>query len=966
MDPDALVEHLLGQPSAVEERAASLPDAAAAAVVEHLKQEADRHWWINANHSLQLAEIIVRLGQARRHPHHTALGLMARGDALKFLGRTEEAWQTLEEAGALFRSAGDEIGWARTRIGRLVICVDLQRVAEALADGQQARAIFTRYHDQEKLLRLDLNTAIVHNLLGDQAQALALYETALATAAALGATGTPYLGALYTNIGNVHDLLGNFREALAYHERARASFAERGEIRGVALAEYNSAHIAMAQGYYVRALQLLHGAHTHYTAASLLLDATNVSRDMVECYLLLNRYAEARDLARQTLATYEMIGAAYQQAVTWLHLATAEAELGQLAAAQTALTQAEAIFETLGANGRVATVRFRRGRVALQQGCYDVAHAEAVAARETFAAYNQQVDCAWAMLLQAQACRGLGHSAAALPAARAALHTAQHCYVPALRYAAHLLLGRLAEASGSRTRARRHYHAAMAALDRVQRGLTITLRPGFLEDKGEALHALLGQQINAGDATGAFETLERAKSQVLLGYLANRERLRWQVQDEQARRLVAELERLREEHHRLYQLAHGTTGRHRSQPAAGSEVQARAELRQRERRMRSITERLYLRNGDGHSLLHSARFSARDVQRQLGSGTLLVEFYNDGTRLWAFTIDHQSLEAHPLPIAARDLDGLLRQLQMNIDAALSVDRAGSQIQGLANLAGRILQRLHAALLGSLSARLERRSRLVIVPYGSLHYLPFHLLHDGSAHLIERCEVVVLPTAALITRQTPRRMATARVLAHSWDGTLPETLVEAQMVHELFGGELLTEELAVRAVLDSAPAQILHIAAHGEQRPDQPDLSYIQLADGQLYTDDLLQHDLSYELVTLSGCETGRSHVAPGDELIGLGRGFLYAGAGSLITSLWQVPDEAARRLMAPVYRELKSGVGKAAALRAAQLSVLHEAPGLHPAFWGAFQLIGDAGPLSMSLDHTPTRENQNVKAQAAI
>jgi CHAT domain-containing protein len=144
-----------------------------------------------------------------------------------------------------------------------------------------------------------------------------------------------------------------------------------------------------------------------------------------------------------------------------------------------------------------------------------------------------------------------------------------------------------------------------------------------------------------------------------------------------------------------------------------------------------------------------------------------------------------------------------------------------------------------------------------------------------------------------------------------------------------------------------PTQILHVCAHGQYRLDQPDLSYIQLSDGQLYADDLLQQDLSYELVTLSACETGRANVAGGEELIGLGRGFLYAGAGALVLSLWPVPDEITVRWMEIMYQALKEGSSKAAALRSAQMTILDEDPKLHPAFWGAFQLVGNPSPLSI-------------------
>lgn len=167
-----------------------------------------------------------------------------------------------------------------------------------------------------------------------------------------------------------------------------------------------------------------------------------------------------------------------------------------------------------------------------------------------------------------------------------------------------------------------------------------------------------------------------------------------------------------------------------------------------------------------------------------------------------------------------------------------------------------------------------------------------------------------------------------------------------MVHRFFGGMIYADETAERRVLKASPTQILHFATHGQHRLDQPDLSYLQLADGQLYTDDLLQEDLSYELVTLSACETGRANVLASDELIGLGRGFLYAGAGALLVSLWRVADDSTMGFMERMYGALRSGASKAAAIRDAQKSILAENRQTHPAYWGAFQLIGDASPLS--------------------
>jgi CHAT domain-containing protein len=127
--------------------------------------------------------------------------------------------------------------------------------------------------------------------------------------------------------------------------------------------------------------------------------------------------------------------------------------------------------------------------------------------------------------------------------------------------------------------------------------------------------------------------------------------------------------------------------------------------------------------------------------------------------------------------------------------------------------------------------------------------------------------------------------------------------------------------------------------------DYPDLSFIELADGQLYTDDLLQQNMQYELVVLSACETGRTQIAPGDERIGLGRGFLYVGAATLVASLWRTEDQFTKHLMECFYDKLLAGMSKSSALQYAQITVLSEQSDLHPAYWGAFQLIGDSSPL---------------------
>jgi len=942
---EALIEQLLQSRSPLDVLTEPLSPEVAAIVVEHLKQAADQHWTINANRSLEIAEIIVQIGRMRDDLRQVALGIMARGNALAVLGHTHDAWNALDQAGSLFQQAHDDVGWARTRIGMVGICIDLKRVEQALADAARARQILSQRHEYEKLLRLDVNEAILYHNLGDHHKALTLYNSALGIAANLGEMGQGELGPLYINAGVAYEFLGELRQAAAHYEQARHIFAARNEISGVAVAEMNIAYLAQAQGQYRQALNLLHHAFTLLETEQLAFHAAQVKRTMIECHLLLNRHQDARELCLEVIPRFRELGAAREEALTHLLLATAEAQLNNLAAAQTALDAADTIFGSLGAETRVAAIRLRRSRIALEQGDSARAKREALAAAACFEGSGQSIDHARATLLLGQAAFAEGNLSSAAEASTVALRIAQRSNVPPLRYAAHLLLGHIAEDQGALVRAARHYYAALTTVERVQRRLTITLRPGFLEDKADAQRALIALHLRTGSVERAFETLERAKSHVLLNYLSNREQLHWSRDDQQSSLLIEELARLRKEHQWFYHLAHEAPEGEQRETKVAPE-QARTEVAWRERRMRAISEQLYLRSKDGGVDRRAQTPTLRDIQNKLTEQSILIEYYNDGHRLWAFTVEAQRVQVHALEITVQELDRLLANLRLNIAAALQTAPRSPAVRALTIVGQRIFQKLYDGLLRPLGVDGQRYRRLMIVPYGALHYLPFHLLHSGTRYLIDESEVVVLPTAGLALQRSPVRKAGARVLAHSWNERLPQTQAEAQLVQHLFGGEIYAEQDATRSVLQAQPTQILHIAAHGEHRLDQPDLSYIQLADGQTYTDDLLQYDLSYELVTLSACETGRANVAAGDELIGLGRGFLYAGAGALIASMWRVADDTTVVLMEHVYRALHNGASKAAALREAQQMLLEQQ--LHPAFWGAFQCVGNAEPLSTS------------------
>ena len=108
------------------------------------------------------------------------------------------------------------------------------------------------------------------------------------------------------------------------------------------------------------------------------------------------------------------------------------------------------------------------------------------------------------------------------------------------------------------------------------------------------------------------------------------------------------------------------------------------------------------------------------------------------------------------------------------------------------------------------------------------------------------------------------------------------------------------------------------------------------------------------LVVLSGCESLLGRRSRGDDIVGLNRAFIYAGASSVIASLWSVDDEATQELMTAFYRYLKQGLTKAASLRAAQKDLRVKYP--NPYYWAAFVLTGDPG----------TRDNSGLAANSGF
>jgi len=253
-----------------------------------------------------------------------------------------------------------------------------------------------------------------------------------------------------------------------------------------------------------------------------------------------------------------------------------------------------------------------------------------------------------------------------------------------------------------------------------------------------------------------------------------------------------------------------------------------------------------------------------------------------------------------------------------------------------------LKNLYQELLAPVRQWLNAR-HLVFVPHGVLHYLPFHALHDGESFLIDRYEISYAPSATVYAACQDKQVNQngGALLLGIPDAQAPLIKNEIESLGSILpNAKLFLGENATEAVLRShgKESRVVHIATHGYFRQDNPMFSSIRLGDAHLSLYDLAHFRMPAELVVLSGCATGLNVVTPGDELMGLVRGLLQAGAQSLILSLWDVHDESTRDFMIGFYTRWQQGLSKTKALQAAMLELRERHP--HPFHWAPFSLIG--------------------------
>lgn len=795
----------------------------------------------------------------------------------------------IERARDLFGRAELPVAQARTDLGRINVLNELGMHREAVAVGQALIAHLSDLDQSDEEVQWTIagaaeNTGASFGWLGRHAAALKLYDQA---------------GAVYVRIGDATDRarvsanrgvelleLGRHGEALDLLTEAGAAFESEGDGPESARCLAYAAKAHAQAGRYGDSVDALAKADAKLGPLEQSQDHLRMSLVWAEVYAVLNLTDEALDRCNALIPRFDESGMTRDAGLAELVKATVLAGSDAVAEAIEAGTAAERRFEAASLPAMTARCHLLRSELV------DPDQAKLLAER------------AFSVLLEA------GHAAEAAEAAlrcaeltppleastdasdnevdhlqQAADLIADHD-LDALGWRVDFIRGRRAEAAGTERLATVHYQRALDALRILRSSIgPDTLRVPFMGRRRKVQEALVFLQLRLGDVDAAAEVTEAERAETLVGRL--------------------------------------TSGDTDTDPAAKPGDPGKAEP------VADVT--MTYQTLDGEIVCFVRRHDNRRTDRSRTE---------DSARPGNHVDDHDEIHLVRTKMTVSETSVLLRKLDAQW-RRFEDPRLNAHQETLRQSTERLLQALYLGLFEPAEIHLEHEDTILVVPAGILANVPFHALHDGLAHLIDRYRFSVTPSASVAER--PAERVTARpktVVVGVADLAAPHITAEAEQVAELTDGTLLLDEQAtVEAVREQAEqADVLHLACHGLFRPDNPWFSALRLADGWVRALDIERWDLRGTLVVLAACRSGQqSGMGGGDELLGIPRACLAAGASAVVVNLWPVDDRESVGLMTAFHQRIRIE-SPVAALRTAQRAALTRTP--HPYHWAPTILYG--------------------------
>ena len=877
-------------------------------------------------------------------PSATAQSARARGHVLYLTGKYQQAIGEYEKALAIFEQMGREVDYARTISGALHSLIYDGQYQRAFRLGEQARSIFHAHKDRLRLARLNSNIANIYYRQDRFQDAVDLYESSYNE---FLQCGEPLdIAAVLRNLAVCYISLNDFPRAEETYRLARQHCLEQGFSLLVAEADYNVAYLHYLRGEYLRAIELYDETRKLCAELGDGYHQALCDLDESEIYLELNLTEGGTELAQDAFSAFTELGMKYEAAKAAAFSAIAISQQGRHKQALESFDRARALFVKEHNDLWPGLIDLYKALVYYEAGENDEAEELALKALGYFS--NSVLPSKAALcelLLAALELRG-SDAEEARRYCSAALSRLTHLDSPAT-YQAYFMLGQAEEASGNTELARQAYEQAFKKLEDLRSHLgKEELKIAFLKNKLAVYEGLvvtsLAVSFGVRAQKEAFGYIEQAKSRSLADLIAFRAS---SIASRDTKALSPAMGEFRDLRQKLNWTYHQIELEELN--PEGTSQERIHQLRQLSRTYEDALVKAFSQvqsvDREFASLQSAKTVSVEELQEILPENTLLLEYYTARNRFYVCLVSRKQFKI----VALGDVMGVrekLRLLQLQLAKfRLGADYIKRLEKGLLEATQAHLEELYALLIAPIRDQLAVE-HLIIVPHAFLHYLPFHALSDGKRYLIDDFSISYAPSSSIFavcqSKPLPQGNGQTLVLAVP-DARAPFIEEEARFVAaamgnaNLFLGEDATEE---QLRIYGPGSRFIHIATHGYFRQDNPMFSSLRLGKSLLSLFDLYQLQFNAELVTLSGCGTGMNVVIGGDELIGLVRGLFYAGAQTLMVSLWEVHDQSTAEFMRDFYQGYKDSANKANALRNAVLKLKEKHR--HPYYWGAFALVG--------------------------
>lgn len=913
--------------------------------IDRLIKLAGEYHRINVTQALRFAEAAVTIARNTGDKVTLARTLRAKANALYFIGQSRSAVGFHQQALRLFEDLGQMGEVARTLSASIQPLALSGQYDRAFASAERAREIFKELGEERSLARLENNLGNVLHRQDRFPEAFACYQRAYQQL-------LPFKDAEGVAVA-LHNMavcligLNDFYRALGTYQHARAVSVEHDMPLLTVQADYNIAYLYYLRGEYSRALEILGTTREACQAHGDSYHAALCNLDQSEIYLELNLIDEAAEMARESFAQFQQLGMGYEAAKALTNLAIAMTHQNDIERALELFGQARGIF--IREKNRIwpALIDLYRAVVLYNEGRFLEARRLSTAALELSRSSILLDKAVLSHLLLARLSLRTDDLEGARLHCATALEKLARLEYPVLNYQAHFLMGQIHGAAGDREKAYGSYQTARQTLETLRSGLRgEELKISFMKNKTEVYESLvqlcLAEDPRHKSTEEAFAYMEQAKSRSLRELISGRVHplpARGAGQSEPARRVRDLREQLNWYYHRI-ELEQVRSEELSSKRIEQLQAQARACENELQQMLRDLTS-----SEPEYAALHTPRtLTLEEIRAALNPDMALIEYFRVGEHIVGAVLTRENLEVFPLTRVSRATSSL-RMLHFQ----LSKFRLGPKYvtdfqETLLRATQAHLRELYDEIVAPLRHRL-RAGHLVFVPHDVLHYLPFHALFDGRRYLIDSFTISYAPSASIyaLCNRKPVNPAGSCLILGVPDPQAPFILREVQSVASILptpdlflGSEATVAVLRERGLL----SRIVHIATHGYFRQDNPMFSGIRLGDSYLSLYDLYQLNLPVELVTLSGCATGLNVVGAGDELLGLVRGLLYAGAQSLLLTMWDVHDRSTAEFMKAFYGRMREHGGKARALKEAMQEVREQYP--HPYYWAPFTLLGKA------------------------